>query len=142
MSRKSTKRPAKRAVKNPDRRSFMRKAGFGMLMAVPFSLAANKLFGGGIPAVAAPKKKSGGAAPANAVKESDPQAQSLGYKMDATKVDTKKWTKRAGPDGKTQFCHNCQFFQGKAGDKFGPCQIFAGKEVAANGWCNTWTKKA
>jgi len=24
----------------------------------------------------------------------------------------------------------------------GPCPLFAGKQVAAKGWCNAWVKKA
>ena len=32
-------------------------------------------------------------------------------------------------------------FQGKAGDAWGPCTIFAGKQVNANGWCQVYVKK-
>lgn len=74
--------------------------------------------------------------------ESDPQAVALGYAADVKKVDLKKWPKRAGADGAKQFCYNCQFYQNVSGDpkasKSAPCQIFAGKSVAAKGWCNTW----
>ena len=79
------------------------------------------------------------------VKETDPQAQSLGYHSDAKKVDTKKFPKRAGPAGAKQFCYNCQFFQAKGDPKAAaqaPCQIFMGKEVPSHAWCNTWTQNA
>lgn len=72
------------------------------------------------------------------VAESDPTAQALGYKEDASKVDKAKFAKYApGQD-----CGNCSFFQGKAGDAYGPCPMFAGKQVAAKGWCSAYNKKA
>lgn len=77
------------------------------------------------------------------VKESDPQAQALGYAEDANKVDTKKWPKRAGPDGKKQFCYNCQFYVSPTDPKksaTAPCQILSNKLVKAKGWCNTWVQ--
>ena len=73
--------------------------------------------------------------------ESDPVAQSLGYKSDNTKIDTKKWTKKAGAEGKAQKCSTCMFFTG-IDAKTGNCQIFPNNTVSANGWCNSWTKKA
>ncbi|USU18519.1 high-potential iron-sulfur protein [Paraburkholderia fungorum] len=80
----------------------------------------------------------GKAQAATAVVESDPTAQALGYKADASQVDHAKFTKyQAG-----QACVNCQLFQGKAGDTTGPCPIFAGKEVSAKGWCSAYVKKA
>lgn len=70
--------------------------------------------------------------------ETDPTALGLGYKEDATKVDTAKFPKYAAG----QTCSNCLFYQGKAGDATGPCQIFPAKVVSAKGWCNTYTKKS
>ncbi|MBI3555076.1 MAG: high-potential iron-sulfur protein [Deltaproteobacteria bacterium] len=72
--------------------------------------------------------------------EDDPMAKTLGYYKDASKVDVKKWPKRAAPEGKKQFCNNCQFFTAD-GKTQGKCQIFANKLVASKGWCNTWTAK-
>ncbi|KXU89919.1 High potential iron-sulfur protein [Paraburkholderia monticola] len=72
------------------------------------------------------------------VSETDPTAQALGYKADASKVDKAKFTKFAAG----QECSNCSFFQGKAGDAFGGCPMFAGKQVAATGWCSAYNKKA
>ena len=72
------------------------------------------------------------------VSVTDPQAQALGYKDDASKVDKKKFTNyQAG-----QVCASCQHFSGKAGEQWGPCAIFPGKQVNAKGWCSAWQKKA
>jgi len=72
------------------------------------------------------------------VTESDPTAQALGYKEDATKVDKAKYAKyKAGEQ-----CNNCSFYQGKATDAYGPCPMFGGKQVNAKGWCSAWAKKA
>lgn len=79
--------------------------------------------------------RTAGAAPA-ALTESDPQAKSLGYHADAAKVDAK-----ANPTYKPgQKCQNCIQFTGKA-PADGPCNIFPGKIVKANGWCKVWVLK-
>ena len=80
----------------------------------------------------------GAAQAAPPVDEADPQAKSLGYRKDTTKVDAKAFPKHTAE----QKCSGCQLFQGKAGDAAGACGIFAGKEVSANGWCSAWMKKA
>ena len=77
-------------------------------------------------------------AQAKMVQESDPQAVALGYVHDTTKVDAKKYPKH----DKTQHCGDCALYQGKPGAKEGPCPLFPGKDVALNGWCSSWTKKA
>jgi hypothetical protein len=76
------------------------------------------------------------------VSESEPQAKALGYHADGSKVDLKKWPKKAGADGKSQACGNCMLFNtGKVTtDKEGPCSLFPQKHVAAAGWCNSWVK--
>ena len=72
------------------------------------------------------------------VDEKDAQAQSLGYKHDATKVDKAKFAKyQAG-----QTCANCTLYQGKPADAWGGCAIFPGKQVAGKGWCSAYVKKA
>ena len=71
------------------------------------------------------------------LEESDPQAVALGYKHDTTKVDKAKYPKHEA----TQKCSNCQLFQGKATDAWGPCALFGAKQVAGNGWCSAWVKK-
>lgn len=69
----------------------------------------------------------------------DPQAVSLGYTDDTTKVDKKKFPKHEP----SQQCNNCQFYvTAKEVDNLAPCTIFGGKAVAAKGWCNAWAKKA
>jgi hypothetical protein len=72
------------------------------------------------------------------VSEDEPQAQSLGYKHDASKVDRAKF-KNYQPG---QHCANCNFFKAPASTEWGPCDIFAKREVNAKGWCSAWVKKA
>ena len=72
------------------------------------------------------------------VNEKDPQAVSLGYVADTTKVDAKKFPKHAA----AQMCSNCQVYAGKPADPAGPCAIFPGKLVAGKGWCSAYVKKA
>jgi len=70
------------------------------------------------------------AATAARVEESDPLAQELGYRHDATSA------------GNGQFCKGCQFFQGDASAEWAPCTVFSGKHVNAQGWCKSWYKRA
>ncbi len=76
-------------------------------------------------------------AQAVALAESDAVAQSLGYREDAAKVDASKFAKYAPGQG----CANCVFYQGKGSDPSGPCPLFGGKLVKAQGWCNSYTRK-
>jgi hypothetical protein len=73
------------------------------------------------------------------VDPNEPQAKSLGYVEDAKTVDAK-----ANPNYKPgQVCANC--LQVPAGKEKGaeiPCNIFAGRLVAANGWCKVYVKRA
>jgi hypothetical protein len=78
------------------------------------------------------------AAQAARLDEKDAQAQSLGYKHDATKVDKAKFAKYLAG----QNCANCTFYQGKPTDAWGACPIFANKQVAGKGWCSAYVKKA
>jgi hypothetical protein len=77
-------------------------------------------------------------APAPKLSESDPQATALGYVDDTSRADQKKFPKHAN----SQQCSGCQLYQGQATDPTAPCTIFAGKQVAAKGWCSAWVKKA
>jgi len=106
-----------------DRRGFLKmgmKAGGGMLAlsTIPIQLVADDM-----------------------VSEDEPLAQAMGYKLDATTVDTVQFPKRAGDDGATQFCYNCGLFAGEADDEFAPCSIFQNRLVAGQGWCNVWVVK-
>ena len=104
-------------ISDNSRRRFIKLTAIG-LAAAPF---ANALL-------------SGTANAADMVSETDPQAAALGYAPDATKSDKRK--------DATAFCHNCALYTGKAGDAEGPCAIFQGKLVHANGWCTAWSKTA
>ncbi len=77
-----------------------------------------------------------------AVSETDPTAKALGYVADGSKVDLKKWPKKAGPDGAKQACANCVLFKAEKGtnEAMAACPLFPGKVVAAKGWCNSWAK--
>jgi hypothetical protein len=70
------------------------------------------------------------------VDEQDPAALGLGYRHDAANVDRKKFVRYQ--EGQT--CSNCRLYQGKDGAEWGACPIFAGKLVAATGWCNAYVK--
>jgi hypothetical protein len=71
------------------------------------------------------------------VDPNEPQAKSLGYVEDATKVDPK-----ANPNYKAgQICGNCLQAQVKAGAEYVPCNIFAGREVHTKGWCKVYVKR-
>lgn len=70
------------------------------------------------------------------VAETDPQAKALAYVADATKVDKAKAPKYAAG----QNCGNCALYQGGSAAS-GGCPLFAGKQVAAKGWCTAWAKK-
>ncbi len=67
----------------------------------------------------------------------DPQAKGLGYTEDASKIDTKKYSGYAPG----QKCSTCLQSKGNAGDAWLSCNIFTGKQVNANGWCQVWIKK-
>jgi hypothetical protein len=70
------------------------------------------------------------------LEESDPQARSLAYVNDASKVDPAAQP-RYEPG---QECANCALYLG--GDEWGGCSIFPGKLVNANGWCSVYAPKA
>lgn len=91
-----------------------------------------------LPAAAA--LMAGGKAYAQAARldEKDSAAVALGYKHDATKVDAKKYPQWAAG----HICGNCQLYQAKPTDAWGPCGAVGGKQVNAKGWCLAWAKKA
>ena len=113
-----------------NRRDFLKK----MAVIVPATVIAQRLIFSSRTAFAAGEPM---------VNEKDPAAVGLGYHTDAAKVDVKKFPKRAGDEGKKQFCSGCMFYQGGADplkSTSAPCQLFPGKQVSAKGWCNSWTK--
>lgn len=76
------------------------------------------------------------------VSESEPLAQAMGYKSDASTVDTAKFPKRAGDAGANQYCRNCALYAGTADDETAPCSIFQNRPVRGGGWCNAWVAKS
>ena len=69
--------------------------------------------------------------------QSDPLAKSLGYTDEASKADKAKF-----PNYKPgEICSKCRFYMGSGGQKYGPCQIFVGKDVSATGWCTSFAAK-
>lgn len=77
-------------------------------------------------------------AQANRIEENAANATALGYKHDASKVDSKKYPAYAA--GKN--CSNCMLYQGKPSDAWANCGALGGKQVNAKGWCMAWAKKA
>jgi hypothetical protein len=78
--------------------------------------------------------------------ETDKQAMALGYKEDATKVDTVKFKMLEGAS-----CGNCQLYSGADEEAWGPCAIFSYRldphlnrnyVVSAKGWCRSWGPRA
>lgn len=71
------------------------------------------------------------------VSEAEPLAVALGYRHDATQIDRAKYPRfEVG-----QVCRNCIQWKGGDADEWGPCGIFPGKLVNANGWCSTYARK-
>lgn len=70
--------------------------------------------------------------------ENDAQAQALGYRSDTNTVDASRFPNHAAD----QACANCTLFAGQAGDEWGPCGIFPGRQVNAGGWCSAYSRKA
>lgn len=68
---------------------------------------------------------------------SDPTAKSLGYHQDASTIDAAKYPQHLAG----QACRKCIQFKGGATDSWGPCTIFTGKQVNANGWCTAFAAK-
>jgi hypothetical protein len=58
-----------------------------------------------------------------------PQAKAVKYVEDAKEA-------KGATAGSS--CANCALYQGAAGSKQGPCQLFPGKDVKASGWCTSW----
>ncbi len=65
-----------------------------------------------------------------------PNAVALGYSDNHASVDTQRWRKKASDSSGQQRCATCALFSKDSGG----CSIFGGQTVAANGWCNAWTR--
>lgn len=75
------------------------------------------------------KPRARAAAAAPLLDTSSSEAKTVKYVEDAARAS-------GATPGST--CANCALYQGAAGSKQGPCQIFPGKEVKAGGWCTSW----
>ena len=71
------------------------------------------------------------------VREDDELARQVGYRQDASQVDATKWPLYE----KGHVCAQCQFFHGRTGDEWGPCEVFGGKLVHLSGWCSEWSAR-
>lgn len=70
---------------------------------------------------------------AKALDEKAPMANALGYKHEASKVDTKRYKKFVAG----QNCANCAQYV-KKNEQWGECKIIKGGLVTAEGWCNSY----
>lgn len=78
-------------------------------------------------------------AQASMLLETHPQASTLGYKTDASKIESAKFPKYAPG----QKCAKCQLFRAREADAaVGSCAIYPGKLVSAEGWCNAYVTMA
>ena len=80
-------------------------------------------------------------APPSILQEDEPIALALGYKADATSVDTAKYPKRQGEKGEVQFCSTCSLYAEHGSSGYGTCTAIPSKLVAGSGWCNAWIPK-
>lgn len=72
------------------------------------------------------------------LEEDNAQATALGYKHATAEVDADSFPNHSAE----QQCRNCVLYQGEEGDDWGPCQIFPGMEVSADGWCSAYVAKS
>lgn len=72
------------------------------------------------------------------LEESDPVAMALGFKLDTTKVNARKYPRHADD----QQCNGCTLYQGKPGEAIGPCLTVGRKLVPGAGWCTVFVKKS
>lgn len=81
------------------------------------------------------RRKKAGAGP-EMVDLNDPVAKGVQYVEDGKK----------NPNSKGNKCSTCMLYtkktEKKDGKEIGGCSIFQGKNVYANGFCNSWAKKA
>ena len=67
--------------------------------------------------------------------ESDPTASAFAYAKDARTVGADA---RGGAD---RVCATCRLYA-QASEQWGPCTLFPGKAVAAQGWCKCWVARS
>jgi len=85
--------------------------------------------GASLGTVAASGLKAALAAEAPLLAVDAPEAKAVHYVEDAKQASAAK------PGSN---CATCGLYQGPTGSARGPCQLFAGKDVKASGWCDSW----
>jgi len=103
------------------RRNILKKSLFGLTAVAAASILAPSAYASELPELT----------------EDDPMGMALNYKKDTATVDAEKQPKHAAD----QSCATCALYTGTS-DTAGTCTIFAGKQVAATGWCTAYAKKA
>ncbi len=71
----------------------------------------------------------------------NPTARSLGYKHDAANVDFDEYPQRARPEASNHYCSNCALYTKPQSGDWGPCTLFPGKLVSADGWCSAYAPR-
>ena len=95
------------------------------------ALLQRTLFVGLLPLLPASTRAQG------ALDPSDPSAVAVGYTTDHRKVDRKRWSKKARENAEApQRCGTCAMRNADGG-----CELFGGRRVTENGWCNAWTAR-
>ena len=74
--------------------------------------------------------------PDTALDEASDQAKALGYRHITADVDKSAYPRH----DVSQNCRNCQLYQSQ--ERWGPCALFPGKQVSADGWCSAWVKRS
>lgn len=74
-------------------------------------------------------------APAGRLDVKDPQAKALGYVVNASQIDVKRFPSYVPGSN----CENCLQLSGQPGNNYRPCATFKGKLVSVSGWCSAWT---
>ncbi|MEZ5594016.1 MAG: high-potential iron-sulfur protein [Gammaproteobacteria bacterium] len=86
----------------------------------------------GLSALAVPGRLLQAAQTGDRLDEADTLAKQLGYRHDA---------RQATGRGAGQQCQACAFYQGAASSAWGGCIVFGGRQVNANGWCQSYRPK-
>ena len=110
------------SVKSTTRRQFVTLALAGASLASPIS------------AVIATRAVSAAELPR--LDERERAAEALGYVHDATGIAA---STRGGAD---RICATCRFYADETASAWGPCTLFPGKAVNANGWCRGWVARS
>ncbi|SFM66151.1 Tat (twin-arginine translocation) pathway signal sequence [Ectothiorhodospira mobilis] len=78
---------------------------------------------------------SGNAQAQERLKENDPSAQALDYVHNAADSDHADYQQG-------QNCLNCDLYTDPNAKDWGPCAVFPGKLVAAEGWCSAYVPRS